>query len=198
MKFPVNCKTALAVSALGLLAFIVGCWDISVSFESADTDASEQDLIAAAPIPDQTVSPSPLIQETTQTNKIGFKDPHILTSRQNSSANVKNQGNLRLSNQTDQPVRLALLARQPLVKNSGDQKTQNDLPAHWDFDPQEGSQKGLILSLPDGNLKLETGDVIVAFAQDGSRRYWGPYVVGETSVPQWNNQNREWSLVLNP
>ncbi|MDB9373826.1 hypothetical protein [Nodularia sphaerocarpa] len=198
MKFPVNCKTAIAVCALGLLAFMVGCWDISVSFESADTDTSEQDLIAAAPIPDQKVSPTTLIPETSQTNKIGLKEPHILANRQNSPTNAKNQGNLRMSNQTDQPVRLALLARQPLVKNSGNQKTQDDAPAHWDFDPEEGSQKGLILSLPDGDLKLETGDVIVAFAQDGSRRYWGPYVVGETSVPQWNSQNREWSLVLNP
>jgi hypothetical protein len=36
----------------------------------------------------------------------------------------------------------------------------------------------------------------VAFAQDGSRRYWGPYVVGETSSPEWNPQTQEWQLVL--
>ncbi|MBE9201366.1 MULTISPECIES: hypothetical protein [unclassified Nodularia (in: cyanobacteria)] len=198
MKFPVNCKTAIAVCALGLLAFMVGCWDISVSFESVDPDTLEQDVIPAAPIPDQTVSPTTVIPETTQTNKIGLNGTHILADRQNSTANGKNQGTLRMSNQTDQPVRLALLARQPQVKVSGNQKTNYDVPAHWDFDPQEGSEKGLILSLPHGNLKLETGDVIVAFAQDGSRRYWGPYVVGETSVPEWNTQNREWLLILNP
>ncbi|MDP5337335.1 MAG: hypothetical protein NWQ28_02000 [Nodularia sp. (in: cyanobacteria)] len=200
MKFSVYRNAAIAVCALGLLGFMVGCWEISVSFESADSDTpsavssqtSEPDLSA------QTVSPTTSIPETTQTDKIGLNGTHILAQRQNSTANVKNQGTLRMSNQTDQPVRLALLARQSQVKDSGNPQTNYDVPAHWDFDPQEGSTKGLILSLPNGNLKLETGDIIVAFAQDGSRRYWGPYVVGQTSVPQWNTQNQEWLLVLSP
>ncbi|GAX35174.1 hypothetical protein [Nodularia sp. NIES-3585] len=192
MKFALYRNAAIAVCALGLIGFMVGCWEISVSFESADSQISEPNL------PDQTVSSTTLIPATTETDKIGINDTHILANRQHSTANAKNQGTLRMSNQTDQPVRLALLARQPQVKDSSNQQTNYDVPAHWDFDPQEGSAKGLILSLPNGNLKLETGDIIVAFAQDGSRRYWGPYVVGQTSVPEWNSQNREWSLVLNP
>lgn len=101
-----------------------------------------------------------------------------------------------MSNKTTQPVRLALLARQSSLKNGTGDQTKSAIPAHWDFAPEEGSQKGLLLSLPQGNLKLEKGDILVAFAQDGSRRYWGPYVVGETSTPQWNSQTQEWQLVL--
>lgn len=50
--------------------------------------------------------------------------------------------------------------------------------------------------MPQANLRLEKGDILAAFAQDGSRRYWGPYVVGETSSPQWQPQGQEWQLVL--
>ncbi|MEA5514489.1 hypothetical protein [Nodularia sp. UHCC 0506] len=203
MNLPIYRNAAIAACALGLIGFMVGCWEISVSFESLDSDTpstvspdtSEQNLKPAPPVPDQRIT---LIPETTPTNKIGLNETHILAGRQYSTATAKNQGTLRMSNQTDQPVRLALLARQPQVKDSGNQQTNYDVPAHWDFDPQEGSEQGLILSLPHGNLKLEPGDIIVAFAQDGSRRYWGPYVVGETSMPQWNTKNREWLLILSP
>lgn len=101
------------------------------------------------------------------------------------------QGALRVSNQTNQPVRLALLAR----RSAPSGKTYNS-PAHWDFAPREGSGQGLVLSLPDSSLKLKSGDILVAFAQDGSRRYWGPFVVGETALPVWNNQTEEWHLIL--
>lgn len=188
-------NTAIAVCVLGLLGIMVGCWDISVSFESVEPETSfdtlEPDVIPA-PVPD------PPVTSTTQTNKIGTNDTHTLITRQDSTIQGNNQGSLRMSNQTNQPVRLALLARQPQEKDAGNQKSHHDVPAHWDFDPQEGSNQGLILSLPHGNLKLETGDIIVAFAQDGSRRYWGPYVVGETSLPEWNTEKQEWLLVLTP
>ena len=62
----------------------------------------------------------------------------------------------------------------------------------------EGSNQGLILSLPQENLKLKKGDILTAFAQDGSRTYWGPYVVGETSSPVWEQQKAEWQLILQP
>lgn len=101
------------------------------------------------------------------------------------------QGNLRVSNPTDHPVRVALLARQLPEKTYGE-------PAHWDFSPMEGGSQGLKLSLPQGNLKLKKGDILVAFAQDGSRLYWGPFVVGETASPIWNQNQAEWQLVLQP
>lgn len=107
------------------------------------------------------------------------------------TALAAHQGGLRVSNPTQHPIRLALLAQKKGAKAYAE-------PAHWDFAPMEGGSVGLILSLPQGNLILEKGDIIVAFAQDGSRLYWGPYVVGETSVPVWNPQVGEWQLVLPP
>lgn len=98
-------------------------------------------------------------------------------------------GALRISNQTSQPLRVALLYKQ---------KAAYGEPVHWDFAPGEGSSQGLLVSLPEGNLKLKKGDVIVAFAQDGSRRYWGPYVVGETEAPVLNQTTSEWQLILQP
>ncbi len=95
-------------------------------------------------------------------------------------------GALILSNQTDLPVRVALLAR-------GKKAVE---PAHWDFAPLEGSTEGLVLSLPEGNFKLEKGDVLVAFAQDGSGQYWGPYVVGESDAPTWDAKLSRWNLTL--
>lgn len=104
-------------------------------------------------------------------------------------------GTLRVSNQTDQPLRVALLA-QELAANSSASKSNYGEPVHWDFAPGEGGTQGLILSLPQGDLKLKKGDILVAFAQDGSRRYWGPYVVGGTSIPIWNQKTSEWQLTL--
>jgi hypothetical protein len=71
-------------------------------------------------------------------------------------------------------------------------------PIHWDFAPQEGRVRGMILSLPQADLRLQPGDILVVFAQDGSRLYWGPYVVGETEIPLWNQQKREWMLPIQP
>jgi hypothetical protein len=115
---------------------------------------------------------------------------------------MKAQGRLRVSNQTTYPVRVALLY-QPSDAAGGNSaansaKSSYGQPVHWDFAPGEGESKGLLLSLPSGNLRLQAGDVLVAFAQDGSRRYWGPYVVGKTTLPTWNSQQKEWSLVLQP
>ncbi|MCG6136255.1 MAG: hypothetical protein MET45_16680 [Nostoc sp. LLA-1] len=199
MKSTVYRNAVVTVCALGMLGLLVGFWDISVSFESVDPDTSQLDEAPVSPVSDKTSTSTNITNPSaTPTPPEGLSQTHILADRQNSVADVKNQGNLRMSNRTNQPVRLALLARQPQVKNADNKQINNDVPAHWDFDPQEGSEKGLKLSLPNGNLKLEPGDIIIAFAQDGSRRYWGPYVVGETSLPEWNQQNQEWLLVLNP
>jgi hypothetical protein len=112
------------------------------------------------------------------------------------------QGLLRVGNPTDHPVRVAVLLKKTGSKNAGNPsaiaQTDYEAPAHWDFDPGEGSEKGLLLSLPDRQIKLKKGDILVAFAQDGSRRYWGPYVVGETSSPAWTPKVGEWHLTLQP
>lgn len=105
--------------------------------------------------------------------------------------NANAAGTLRISNRTEHPVRVALLTKQQTDKSYGK-------PAHWDFAPGEGSGKGLMLSLPEGQLKVKQGDILVVFAQDGSRRYWGPYVTGETASPAWNTKAGEWQLVVQP
>lgn len=108
-----------------------------------------------------------------------------------SSSAPKAIGSLRVSNRTEHPVRVALLLRKSTQKSSAK-------PAHWDFAPGEGGGKGLLLSLPEGKLQLKPEDILVVFAQDGSRLYWGPYVVGETAAPVWNNRVTEWQLILQP
>ncbi|MDX2239065.1 MAG: hypothetical protein NW224_00100 [Leptolyngbyaceae cyanobacterium bins.302] len=132
------------------------------------------------------VPQSALAQNTTPGNK------------QTQTAGIARQGLLRIGNFSDHPVRVALL----LKKNSSAKETVSEPnyepPAHWDFAPGEGQTKGLVLSLPNRPLKLKAGDILVAFAQDGSRRYWGPYVVGETSAPSWRADSSEWQLSLEP
>jgi hypothetical protein len=111
-------------------------------------------------------------------------------------------GKLRIRNRSSHPVRLALLFQTALrpsqtpVNRLAQPSMSYQAPAHWDFAPQEGQDQGLLLGLPNRNTELQTGDVIVAFAQDGSQRYWGPFVVGETRSPLWNAQQGEWQLSL--
>jgi hypothetical protein len=102
-------------------------------------------------------------------------------------------GSFRVSNQTKHPIRVALLAQA-----GGAEAPSYAQPAHWDFAPEEGREKGLVLSLPNQKLQLRSGDILVAFAQDGSQRYWGPYVVGKTAALGWSAGSAEWQLVLRP
>lgn len=137
---------------------------------------------APTPIPSPTVSAAPL-------------PPSVLATA---------QGSLRVSNQTEYPLRVALL--QPVATTEAEaaaepleaEAPEANQPVHWDFAPGEGSNRGLILSLPNQNLQLQPGDVLVAFAQDGSRRYWGPYIVGQSPFPVWNADANEWQLTLQP
>lgn len=200
MKSSMYRNLAAITCALGLLGLLAGCLGLSVSFEPDQPEV-------LSTLTDQTPALEEKITPPTSSEKVISASADNVTNAthkqlekptpENPANKSKGLGNLRMSNQTNQPVRLALLARHSAVKNSPS-KTKYNLPAHWDFDPQEGSQKGLILSLPEGNLKLETGDILVAFAQDGTRRYWGPYVVGETPSPKWNSQTKEWQLLLTP
>jgi hypothetical protein len=201
MKSSMYRNLAVITCALGLLGLIAGCLGLSVSFEP-----DQPDLLST--LTDQTPALEEKIAPPTGSQKVISASADNVTSAthkqlekptsENPANKSKGLGSLRMSNQTNQPVRLALLARHSSVKNSAASKTKYNFPAHWDFAPQEGSQRGLILSLPEGNLKLEKGDILVAFAQDGSRRYWGPYIVGETSSPEWNSQTKEWQLLLTP
>ncbi|MBD2355277.1 hypothetical protein H6G41_11715 [Tolypothrix sp. FACHB-123] len=206
MKTSVYRNAAVLACSLGLLGLLVGCFGMSVSFETTDPDSAtsppnETSQVASnvsSSVAHETLTPTNVSDSVTTTSSqvedSTSQSTTRLAYRQESIGTAKDRGTLRMSNQTNQPVRLALLARQS--KGNSALKNQQDIPAHWDFAPQEGSEKGLLLSLPNGNLKLEKGDVVVAFAQDGSRRYWGPYVVGETSLPKWDAQKQEWLLIL--
>ncbi|BAY79567.1 hypothetical protein NIES25_60520 (plasmid) [Nostoc linckia NIES-25] len=210
MKSSVYRNLSVTACCLGLLVALVGCLGVSVSFESTNPDTSSEvppntsewgtaSSTAISPeknilpnnLPTVATNPSDRVQNSTKENTYP-----VLANRDKSATKAKDRGTLRMSNQTDQPVRLALLARESVAKGSGAKEVKYDVPAHWDFAPQEGGDKGLVLSLPQNNLKVEKGDILVAFAQDGSRRYWGPYVVGETQLPKWNSQTKEWQLVL--
>lgn len=112
-----------------------------------------------------------------------------------SPSSVSQANGLRVSNRSASPVRVVLM---PVTADHTAPTVSDKTRFHWDFSPQEGSQGGLLLSLPQSEVRLSPGDVLVAFALDGTRRYWGPYIVGETPLPQQSAQNREWQLVLRP
>ena len=191
----------VAFSALGFIGIMAGCLDMSISLESTNpktvSTVSEQ---TPSVLTNTGIDGNEINSDNTPTNSVESNSQKnqstVVAYRFDSDKKTKASGLLRMSNKTTQPVRLALLARQLSQKSATANKATSNIPAHWDFAPEEGSEKGLVLSLPQGNLRLDKGDVLVAFAQDGSRRYWGPYIIGETSSPQWNPQTQEWQLVL--
>ncbi len=179
IKSPVY-PTVIVACLVGIVGLLL-CLRFSISIEQ--TPPASQQL---PPIPE------PLPSASSEQSPIVPLPAPVPTSRLDPAAVAARQGALRMSNETDQSVRVALLVRHSSAHS--DEPTSH--PAHWDFAPGEGSRQGLILSLPEGNLKLKPGDILVAFAQDGSRRYWGPYVVGETPSPLWDRQKGEWHLTL--
>ncbi|MFT0813037.1 hypothetical protein NW826_04325 [Synechococcus sp. OH20] len=100
-------------------------------------------------------------------------------------------GSFRVGNRTPHPVRVVILMR------SGG-RLLNPETAHWDFAPGEGGSEGLVLSLGEEPLQIGPGDIVVAFVLDGTRRYWGPNVVGESLAPFWNEESGSWSMILQP
>lgn len=167
---------AMLMVALG--ASLLSRWQISIETESAPAPSITPSLA-----PTQTPAPSPAAVETPSAPS----PSPIATASPNASGD--RIGSLRVSNRTTQPLRVALLP------SDGNQYQE---PVQWDFAPEEGSDRGLKLSLPEGDLQVRDGDVLVAFAQDGSRRYWGPYVLGKTNLPRWVATSQEWQLILQP
>lgn len=202
MKNIIQSKVYLVVLTALISGFVgwgLGWLQVQLEIASVDSDGSflpQTDTINLPNVervekepPAAKPSPSPLPTSTDALSNGKKEDAASPTTSPKPSSGASDRGGLRVSNQTDYPIRLALLARQPSVKPYAK-------PAHWDFSPGEGSTNGLVLSLPEGKLLLAKGDVLVAFAEDGSRRYWGPYVLGETSSPVWNGEVGEWQLVL--
>lgn len=172
-------------SVFVLVALILSRWQISVTVEQTQPQVSPVSLSNFDPAITESVANNPA------TARINPPATQVKTPPKA----------LRLSNQTDYPVRIAFLPKQVGARKQQSATVKQSVygePGHWDFAPQEGASSGLVLSLPKGIVQLEKGDVLIAFAQDGSGRYWGPYVVGETSSPIWNRQKSEWQLVLQP
>ncbi len=174
------------------------------------TVAEEQATRAQVANPSiEVAEPKALQQPTLPGSKNGLvaDAANAISTKAEEKAIATRQGGLRIGNLSDHPIRVALLIKKPNSAKDTSAKdpattdadqTAYEPPAHWDFDPGEGSTKGLIVSLPNRKIKLKKGDVLVAFAQDGSRQYWGPYVVGETSTPVWSPKTAEWELILQP
>lgn len=142
----------------------------------------------------QRLIPPPIrdIPENTEASKL-IVSPLPTTFIRPTLNDGENIGNLRVGNRTDRSVRIVLFSR---VTSQNAWKAIE--PLNWDFAPNEGGKEGLLLSLPNYKIAIGKGDVIIAFATDGSRTYWGPNIVGETDAPYWDSQNNEWSMVLQP
>lgn len=184
---------AIGVVLLGLTVWFLSQFQISIQYEGVPSPVTPSP-VEDEPSPLVATSPAPAVSPSAAPAATPIAAPTAPAAPQSAIAQT---GALRVSNQTDHPVRVALLSR-PAKTSSTDHSERYSEPIHWDFAPQEGSTKGLLLALPEGevDLQVQTGDVITAFAQDGSRRYWGPYVVGETVAPVWNATSQEWELVL--
>ena len=201
-KSSVFYPVVIFASVLGVVGFLLLAWrQFTVRIEPVGSDVAllseKKTLLPQSRSSDAAVSSSDeQIAQAKPLPSVKQETP-AESSPQSPDAKVGISGALRVSNQTEQPLRVALLT-QSATNSSATSKPKYGEPVHWDFAPGEGSSQGLILSLPEGNLKLHKGDVIVAFAQDGSRRYWGPYVVGETDAPLLNRKTSEWQLILQP
>jgi len=205
----------LGVIVAGLAIWLMNQFEISVQWESgvpplqSSPEADPDGAIAPSMSPPGSPSsgsagvvagndsqPSRSPSPTIPTSSPSVLPP--VSTPQTTAQNALQLGGLRISNQTDYPIRVVLLSQvtTQLIPTPQTKETlaEYDEPIHWDFSPQEGNTQGLLLALPDRDLLLQPGDVLVAFAQDGSRRYWGPYVVGTSVIPRWNPQRKEWQL----
>ena len=186
-------QLVIGVSIVLITGMFLGRFEITISNGSNLPSDLPSPATALPPIPP--VSPVATASADTANEPNPDSIPTPLESEEellsSIPANTKATGSLRVSNRSEHPVRVALLSKRQAEKSYGK-------PAHWDFAPGEGGGKGLMLSLPEGKLQIQKGDILVVFAQDGSRRYWGPYVAGETASPAWNSTAREWQLILQP
>lgn len=202
-KSPISYPAVIIASVfgvLGLVGVLLLWFQVSITVEPMGSDTAILPGKAAIDSPTRTDvanSNTTATPTSTPSSQSVGRSTVAQTNPQPPAAIAPVPGALRVSNQSEQPLRVALLTKQPGTNSTANQDKYSE-PIHWDFAPGEGSNQGLILSLPQGSLKLKKGDVIVAFAEDGSRRYWGPYVVGETPAPVLDPKTSEWHLVLTP
>jgi ribosomal protein S30 len=177
----------LAALGGGTIVFLLSQFQFSLWIEPSGSKDSTPPVIEVAPdvTPPSSLSPSPAPPPAPP-------QPPLVNG-------------LRVRNISPYPVRVVLMSQQSASQQPASQQAvQNNsssspyrAPVHWDFAPDEGSKAGLLLSLPEGNFTLKKGDVLMAFALDGSRHYWGPYIVGKTGGLS-RSKASEWQLVLKP
>jgi hypothetical protein len=191
----------IGVLGIGIIVLLIGRFDISILMEPIPPEEIGLDSVPPVPneVPRETV-PSP--SATAPPVVVSPVAPASPIAPPEANSAIAQAGDLRVSNQTEHPVRVALLAQIPVNAAASEDTSANEgtdaynEPVHWDFAPGEGSASGLLLSLPEGELQLQKGDILVVFAQDGSRQYWGPYVVGKTAQPTWSSGTEEWQLIV--
>ncbi len=175
-------QMVMGVAIVLITGMFLGRFEITISNgsnQSSDWPSQATALPPIPPVSPVTTTSADTAQEP-KPNSIPTPPQPLEESNSSPPANTKATGSLRVSNRSEHPVRVALLSKREPHKSYGK-------PAHWDFAPGEGGGKGLMLSLPEGKLQVHNGDILVVFAQDGSRRYWGPYVAGETASPAWKS-----------
>ncbi|MEG4168846.1 MULTISPECIES: hypothetical protein [unclassified Microcoleus] len=186
-------QIVIGVSIVLITGMFLGRFEITIS--NGSNQSSDWPSQATAYPPTPPVSPVATGSADTASEPKPDSTPTPAQSEEELLSSIpvdaKAAGSLRVSNRSEHPVRVALLSKREAEKSYGK-------PAHWDFAPGEGGDKGLMLSLPEGKLQVKRGDILVVFAQDGSRHYWGPYVAGETPSPAWNSTAGEWQLILQP
>ncbi|HSF72734.1 MAG TPA: hypothetical protein VLA84_02930 [Microcoleus sp.] len=186
-------QIVIGVSIVLITGMFLGRFEITIS--NGSNQSSDWPSQATAHPPTPPVSAVATASADTASDPKLDSTPTPLDAEEELLSSVpvdaKASGLLRVSNRSEHPVRVALLSKRQAEKSYGK-------PAHWDFAPGEGGGKGLMLSLPEGKLQVKRGDILVVFAQDGSRRYWGPFVAGETPSPAWNSTAGEWQLILQP
>lgn len=198
-----RCYPAIGVTLAALLC-LISAWVVSRRFTTSAIVPSAIDTfpLASSELPKAAAQPTTAPSVKRLLPRAASQPADVLPGKRTGTAGIR-YGVLRIGNPTGYPVRVALLSRKgsdeaesAIAKVS--EPLGYEVPAHWDFAPEEGGANGLLVSLPDRALKLKKGDVLVAFAQDGSGRYWGPYVVDETAVPVWKTKAVEWQLILQP
>lgn len=175
-----------SATAVGLLALVLSHYQIDVLISPAPEAIPED--VASSDLP-PAVSFAPVATTPTPGSPLWNPQPP--------SPAPAIAGLLRVSNQTQHPIRVVLL-KQNLGPDPANPSTYEAAPAHWDFAPAEGSLQGLVVSLPEGKVSVGPGDILMVYAQDGSSRYWGPQVVSQTKQPLWNPEQQEWQMILRP
>ncbi|WP_421657287.1 hypothetical protein [Leptothermofonsia sp. ETS-13] len=155
--------------ALGGSGIILACF-VLVTHRWFSTTPSADELLGETPaapaespkpptaVPPAAVSPSPTVSAKSKIDSSAIASPPSTSGvASTNAASTNRQGILRISNPTEYPIRVVLLAKrsQATPPSAAEKSSTYELPAHWDFAPQEGSTKGLVVSLPNRNLRVK-------------------------------------------